>query len=229
MTSSRLPLRRLFVEGLVIVVSILLAFSIDAWWNERQEAQEEARILETISEELDQVIGTVEDQEDYQSARLERIERLLSQVGPTATAEDPARFWEDLSGIIRTGIPLFGTGGIDGAFESGGIQLLDDDGIRRRLARWRGVRRYFEEQAGFTADYTDVFNAYLSRRGVAGALPGLRSGGSAFSPDPEILLRDPEFESQLVYLRAVVAPWVESAGSLAADLVEFRAQVDSLR
>jgi hypothetical protein len=36
-----IPWKRLFVEGTAIVVSILLAFGIDAWWQDRQIRKEE--------------------------------------------------------------------------------------------------------------------------------------------------------------------------------------------
>ena len=35
----QIPWRRILIEGAVIVVSILLAFSIDTWWNDRIEHQ----------------------------------------------------------------------------------------------------------------------------------------------------------------------------------------------
>lgn len=39
---------KLFREGVVIVASILLAFAIDAWWDERKERVEEREILAEI-------------------------------------------------------------------------------------------------------------------------------------------------------------------------------------
>jgi hypothetical protein len=43
----------MLIEGFVIVVSILLAFAIDAWWNERQEAKEAALQVERVVAELE--------------------------------------------------------------------------------------------------------------------------------------------------------------------------------
>ena len=48
--SSRLPLRRFFVEGVVVVGSILLAFGIDAWWDRSRERIEERVVLSGIVE-----------------------------------------------------------------------------------------------------------------------------------------------------------------------------------
>lgn len=44
--------RGLLAEGLLIVISILVAFSIDAWWEERQDRGEERRILNALRDEF---------------------------------------------------------------------------------------------------------------------------------------------------------------------------------
>jgi hypothetical protein len=44
-----IPWRRVFVEGAVIVVSILLAFTIDAWWAQRQNHALEIHYLGRLS------------------------------------------------------------------------------------------------------------------------------------------------------------------------------------
>ena len=43
-----IPWFRIFAEGFVIVVSILLAFGIDAWWDERQEAARRDALVESL-------------------------------------------------------------------------------------------------------------------------------------------------------------------------------------
>ena len=43
--SEQIPWRRVFVEGVVIVGSILLAFGIQAWWDGLQEREEEREVL----------------------------------------------------------------------------------------------------------------------------------------------------------------------------------------
>lgn len=45
--------KRLLVEGVVILVSILLAFGIDAWWEGRQETQETAHQVDRVLAELE--------------------------------------------------------------------------------------------------------------------------------------------------------------------------------
>ena len=47
-----IPWARVSVEGLVIVISILLAFGIDAWWEERRTRHDEKVYLDSLSSAL---------------------------------------------------------------------------------------------------------------------------------------------------------------------------------
>jgi hypothetical protein len=58
-----IPWKRIAVEATAIVISILLAFAIDAWWDEKKERDVEHRTLEALrsdlvasSEELDRLL-----------------------------------------------------------------------------------------------------------------------------------------------------------------------------
>lgn len=53
MTDAKaIPWNRISVEAAAIVASILLAFAIDAWWDQRQEAREEQVVLAALLEEF---------------------------------------------------------------------------------------------------------------------------------------------------------------------------------
>jgi hypothetical protein len=51
--SDSQPAKRFATEGAVIVVSILLAFWIDAWWDSSQARRTEATVIESIREEAE--------------------------------------------------------------------------------------------------------------------------------------------------------------------------------
>ena len=72
-----IPWLRVAIEGLVIVSSILLAFGIDAWWDERQEHREEQQILQDLQEEFVLVQDVLVDHRQWQLDRLERQAALL--------------------------------------------------------------------------------------------------------------------------------------------------------
>ena len=55
MNRDEIPWLRMFVEGTAIVVSILLAFAIAAWWEGRGQLQEEQSILIGLQAEFEDV------------------------------------------------------------------------------------------------------------------------------------------------------------------------------
>jgi len=49
---NNIPWSRIAVEGIAIVASILLAFAIDAWWDDRQRDESEQIVLQTLLDDL---------------------------------------------------------------------------------------------------------------------------------------------------------------------------------
>jgi len=54
--------KRTVAEGAAIVISILLAFWIDTWWEDRKEAQLEVVYLHELQEDFEQNKSRLEDQ-----------------------------------------------------------------------------------------------------------------------------------------------------------------------
>jgi hypothetical protein len=52
--TEKIHWKRLALEATAIVASILLAFAIDAWWDDRNEAQLERRMLSALLVEFEQ-------------------------------------------------------------------------------------------------------------------------------------------------------------------------------
>ena len=59
--SEKVAWKRLSVEMAAIVGSILLAFSIEAWWEERQNRVEEASALERLRIEFELIVTRIDD------------------------------------------------------------------------------------------------------------------------------------------------------------------------
>ncbi len=58
--TNNIQWKRLSVEGTAIVVSILLAFSIEAWWDNYQDRSEEQGILLGLKSEFEQNLAFIE-------------------------------------------------------------------------------------------------------------------------------------------------------------------------
>lgn len=89
---------RLASEGAVIVVSILLAFWIDAWWDNRQARMTEMTVLESIREEveenrleLDRLLGLNGTRVQITSDEIVKTIDYLVKIGAAARIQDASR------------------------------------------------------------------------------------------------------------------------------------------
>ena len=72
-----IPWRRFFTEGTVIVLSILLAFWIDAWWQESEERERELVVLQALLGDLQNMRKAFDRQRAYNEAILAATTKLL--------------------------------------------------------------------------------------------------------------------------------------------------------
>ncbi len=142
----QIPWLRVFVEGVVIVGSILLAFGIDAWWDGVQEREEERELLvglrleflenrEILRESLALVDGGV--------AHLRRFLKLT----PDQAAQIPSdSAWAQVivphRRVFSSSLSL---GFLDATVSSGKLALVRDGDLRAALARTSGLQADVEE------------------------------------------------------------------------------------
>ena len=69
-----IPWPRVFAESAAIVISILLAFGIQAWWEERVERNDESEQLQRLRTEFVTNIDRI-DVRDYEEGILKRALR----------------------------------------------------------------------------------------------------------------------------------------------------------
>jgi hypothetical protein len=75
--SSREKLNWLFLESVLIVISILLAFWIDAWWAERQERDNEQVTLQSLLNDLHQKRDLLAENRRRSNLTLDSVNSLL--------------------------------------------------------------------------------------------------------------------------------------------------------
>jgi len=72
--------KRFVIEGLVIVVSILLAFGIDAFWQDRQDKSRTESHLKALQEEIGEAVVAVETSQAHRERRIKVIRELLALI-----------------------------------------------------------------------------------------------------------------------------------------------------
>ncbi len=140
-------------EGVLIVLSILVAFGIEASWGRRGERLAELEALEGLLDDF------TENVERLASAKAEHIQirdasiRLLAMTGPDASAVASELTMDTLVMALIGGPKVFPvTATYDALIGSGRLDLLENSTLRRELALWSTAIAYARdaEREGFT-------------------------------------------------------------------------------
>ena len=142
--TKTLPWTRLFVEGAIVVASILLALAVDAWWSGRID--EAARQEWLASLEADFATHATEARGYAERSAGDRVfvQRfvLMSAEETAVVPEDSV--WAYLSAIWRPNPAPLNTPAIVAALEAAPVLAAQDDELRRAIGRWRTAMSYLE-------------------------------------------------------------------------------------
>lgn len=128
----------MLLEGVVVVVSILIAFGLDAWWEDRTKRADFLDDLINIQQELQSNLVTVDAAIGFQEGAVASIDVLLREAsrvpaGNNLTLSDTIVFAAFLS------TPSYdpSTGAVDALIASGRLSDLDDPELKAILTDFR--------------------------------------------------------------------------------------------
>jgi hypothetical protein len=130
--------KRLSLEAAAIVASILLAFWIDAEWDQRENAARERVVLETLLADMREFQSAREARDEYLDAIMESSRSLLDigrALKPAATDREIDHLLNDItytSNVATRGLPILGL-----LFEGGDLVTIQSDALRARLGDFR--------------------------------------------------------------------------------------------
>ncbi len=231
---------RLTAEGGAIVVSILLAFVIDAGWDRRGEIVEEGEILtglrahfEDVQARLDLWVGIYRVQEDLTARGLTE-----SGMGMSAAAADSM-----LSSVWVVNVIDRGGGPLDALLASGRLELIRDRQLRERLASWPDrMEDIHTNDLSFRGFVWEALLPYMASHGVpdGSCVPSLRAAQeligervtgflycvheTGLPESSRALMTDPEFRSLLTYVhmfRGAISGDYADARDAARDVISL--------
>ncbi len=217
----------------MIVSSILLAFGIEAAWDERQERVEEAEIIAGLQREFTGYQEALQRRIDLHGEILSAASAVLVSIEDGEWTSTEWTMDEAVGRLLSPPTTDLGGGVRDALVQGGRLELLSDLDLREQLARWPAVYQEALDDETFSRDL--VFNLvipYLTEQGVelsAALLRGTMPSDPDGSPlwpgavgridaDPGMarrLLTDPEFEG-IVSVR--YAYWHHAGGEYRAAL-----------
>jgi len=128
--------KRLLAEAIAIVLSILLAFAIDAWWDERSDRVRLAGAIQNIAAEVRDAREEIENAVKRNTFRIDGIKRFLS-LEPQELLALPEESLLSFDGVFYTPSP-FDTSGfaLQGILSGGNLDIIADDELRSALIVW---------------------------------------------------------------------------------------------
>jgi hypothetical protein len=136
--SKQIPWRRIFVEGVVIVVSILLAFGLQAWWEGVQERADERALIVDLSPEFSENLRDLRATILLHQGYAVRIDGLGSMTSDQMSAIPPDSLSRYSAAMASQATFDPRTGTLNGAINSGRLLLLSDSDLRGLLTEWLG-------------------------------------------------------------------------------------------
>ena len=133
----RLPWLRIFAEGAAIVASILLAFWIQAWWEGRQERNDERAALTSLLREFQKLKAIHDWSVTYNLAIRDSIRELTNAaVGPENTLDD-----RDVDRLVadlywNQDLSLWAAPVLSAVVFSGDLELITNSTLRQKLGEW---------------------------------------------------------------------------------------------
>ena len=228
MSTPRQPIEwnRLLVEGVVIVASILLAFAIDAWWDKRQELQDEERQLLSIVAELDSNAERIREKLDTLAVAEDATRRFLSWMGPEPLPVDQGELKDAFSKMYSIGSFALLRGASESYLSGARFETANHERVRKSIAAWDAAGDELEKQYSWLREAHANLGEYLSDAvpmhyfdASHPLLQGIQ--GSRFPFDRTVLLADPKIESR-ISLYLIRIRFVEAQ---ATELIENQAQL----
>lgn len=136
MLSKDIPWLRVFVEGATIVGSILLAFALDAWWDNRNRVDELRDQLEVVAREVESARDALQRALDAHNMNAHLAEHLTSALGRVGEGSE-VMVSDTLVGPLLPQVTAdVTTGSLDAFIAAGGLDLIEDADIRRHVLDW---------------------------------------------------------------------------------------------
>jgi hypothetical protein len=170
--TQKIPWKRISVEAAAIVASILLAFAIDAWWDENVEDKREREILLALLDDLETSKSTIMQWRNFHVAVQASNTKLLN----FSLADNPV-LTEDEIDLLLSNLgwfdirPHFTTGALNSLIFGGELAVIEDDKLRQMLADWPSQIEYVAAMQ--RQDYDFFLNVWTPYLRVNANLPRL--------------------------------------------------------
>ena len=163
--SRDFPWGRIVAEVAAIVGGILLAFWIQAWWDDRQEAKDERVVLAALLEEFRAKMDLLEMRRDFHTSLLESSRTLIRAsiseddlLTPVEVDQLLAElWWYNTQGEWDSAI-------LGALYDGGNLTVISNTELRINLAQWPNLFRLLEQRVSRDEEYfKNILMPFLTR------------------------------------------------------------------
>lgn len=144
---------RIGAEAFAIVAGILIAFAIDAWWQERQDDRWQREQLVALRDEFEANLSSLDWVVRMDEHIAGNIDVLLDEAGRRQIGDTFELPNSTLASLIHWRTSDISTGSLDALLASGRLGDIDDDAIRLKLAEWPSNVHDVQEDEALTRDF----------------------------------------------------------------------------
>ncbi|MDH3275081.1 MAG: hypothetical protein OEM99_11150 [Gammaproteobacteria bacterium] len=136
----QIPWRRTMVESVAIILSILLAFAIDAGWDTFKEHNQEKAFLASLLDDFEETRSRIDASTDRHMIFIDFARQLLEFHGGDAPDIETDALETMLGAVFFDWTSLYlPSGSRDALFSSGDIEIISNEELRAMLAAWPSV------------------------------------------------------------------------------------------
>jgi len=218
--ARQVPWLRILAEGFAIVVSILLAFGIQAWWEQRQQRGREQEMLSGLAADFSSTLSQLHRQivanEDRQGLLLAL--ETMTDAELRAIPEDSVNLYE----FALLGFGTFDArdGTLEALVASGDLGIIQDRRLREELMAWQSLVGDITEETDLFLSTVGSLRQRVSELGGPWRYPSasIHRGPAA---DLVMLVHDPELMGTARHKWLEVENYIEDLEGLVelADLV----------
>lgn len=218
----------LAIQSVAVMLSILAAFAIDAWWQEQNEQEELVAALEVVLDEIDENMKSIAMDRRHNNARMDSIVALFKTSTNPNGSGSYATFDRHLMDALITGNDKpVSTASIEALIESGLMSEIESQDLKSDLAAWPGKlarRQVWMKSEGPELAAFILIHGNMEQLEQYISVPGLPEVAIKSFPlatdhgrDHTLLLADQHFRNALVKKWGTIADandaliWLESA------------------
>lgn len=190
--TNRIPWARALTEGVAIIVSILLAFAIQAWWEDLGQRRAEQAYLLQLRADLGRAVAQLTEAAEREEAVVQSVTMVIAASRqPEPPPNDSLVVWLGAIGNYNSGVPTLTTA--QGLLGSDALRTIRSQEVRDGLIGLLDQLRQMEQGQ---LRHEELFMQGLFR--LNRVVPALSRGRPRYvglvGPGPDSLTRDTRVE-----------------------------------